>query len=129
MTETPKRINSTLIDSTVQNALRKYSSVATQQGRTDRATLALELLSRFDAKAHANVLAQYRKTDAELSAALQTYRQAVESQGRGDRVAWVNQSFAAFHADAITDLRDEFAAKLQDIETQISALTPAAKKR
>jgi hypothetical protein len=128
-TETAKRLNSTLLDTTVQNALRKYSSVATQQGRTDRATLALELLSRFDAKAHANVVAQYRKTDAELITALKTYHSAVASQNRADRIVWANESFAAFHSDTLADLRDEFAAKFAELEKQIAALTPQAKKR
>lgn len=129
MNEAPKRINSTLLDTTVQNALRKFATTATQQGRTDRAALALELLGKFDKKSHANVVAQYKKTDAELVSALQTYREAVESQGRYDRVIWVNESFVSFHADAVADLRDEFAEKFAELEKQIAALTPQAKKR
>jgi hypothetical protein len=124
MTETVKRFNSTLLDATVLNALRKYSSVATQQGRTDRATLALELLSKFDKKSHAAVIAQHVKSDAELVSALQTYREAVESQGRGDRVAWVNASFAAIHADALADLRDEFNTRI----AELAAMTTTKKR-
>jgi hypothetical protein len=128
-TESPKRINSTLLDATMLNALRKYVTVARQQGREDRATLALELLSKFDKKSHAAVIAQHVKSDAELVSALQTYREAVESQGRGDRVAWVSQSFVALHSDAVADLRDEFAARSAELEKKIAALTPQAKKR
>jgi hypothetical protein len=128
-TESPKRINSTLLDATMLNALRKYVTVARQQGREDRATLALELLSKFDKKSHAAVIAQHVKSDAELVSALQTYREAVESQGRGDRVAWVSQEFVALHSDAVADLRDEFAARSAELEKKIAALTPQAKKR
>jgi hypothetical protein len=126
--EKPVRLNSTLLDSHVCDAIRKYITVARQQGREDRATLALELLSKFNPKEHAIALAQHQREDSELIAELQTYRQAVESQGRADRISWVSQSFVALHSDAIEDLRDEFNAKLQEIEKQMSALTPTKRR-
>jgi hypothetical protein len=126
MNEAPKRrLNSTLLDTTVLNALRKYVTIARQQGREDRATLALELLSKFDKKSHASVIAQHAKSDAALVADLQDYRQAVESQGRADRVAWASESFVALHADAIADLNEKTA----ELDAKIAALTPATKKR
>lgn len=128
-TETPKRYNSTLLDSTVLNALRKYATTARQQGREDRATLALELLSRFDKKAHANIVAQHRKADEELLSALQSYSAAVTTQGRADRIEWANQSFVALHADPFEDLCDSVTAHLSELDAKIAALTPAAKKR
>jgi hypothetical protein len=125
--EAPKRLNSTLLDTTVLNALRKFATTATQQGRTDRATLALELLSRFDKKNHQNIVAQHRKTDDELLAALQTYHAAVASQNRADRILWANETFAALHTDAVADLRDEFNTRIAELEKQIAAVI--AKKR
>jgi hypothetical protein len=129
MTETQKRINSTLIDSKICGTLRCYIIQCEVQGREDRAVLAQELLNKFDSKKHAAVLAQHKKADQYLLSALQDYRQLVESQGRADRIAWASQSFVALHNDAIADLRDEFAAKFAELEKQIATLTPTPKKR
>jgi hypothetical protein len=127
--EAPKRLNSTLLDTTVLNALKKYITVARQQGRDECATVALEVLSKFDKKAHANVVAEWRKTDLELVSAIKTYHEAVTSQNRADRIQWANESFAALNSDAVIDLRDELSAKISDLSERISALAPATKKR
>jgi hypothetical protein len=128
MTETQKRINSTLIDSKICGTLRCYIIQCEVQGREDRAVLAQELLNKFDSKKHAAVLAQHRKADQYLLSALQDYRQLVESQGRADRVAWASQSFVALHNDAIADLRDDLLEKIAELDSKIAALAPAKKR-
>ena len=127
-TETAKRFNSTLLDTSVLNALRKYVTVARQQGREDRAVLALELLSKFDAKSHQNTVAQHRKADQDLLSALQDYGQAAGSQGRADRCVWASHSFVELHTDPVEHLRDEVAARFAELEGKIATLAVAKKR-